>query len=324
MHGSVSSSTFTDHPLSAKYSPASKSHKFASQVLFDDSVLSNTQSPNSPSLHPASTHSYLRYSLVSNEGEKRQSKAVAGAMKALQTRIKSLESENRALREDLKSLERKLLQREVTPAKTTESELITRFQSLDATVKRAKAAESRYRSENAELSARLEQSQALVSSLQERLEKLESDYSDIQAERLSLGQRCADFESELLLTKQQLTVTSLQRMSEDSLMEEMMQRRTGVFATEVMEKTQESESSQQSRSIRCVDERPKFKGTVKRSKSLKLGTKAKQREEKKEAELELSKVLSGPSIPLVFNPSPPDDSNGPKVRVSINKRRPLR
>ena len=152
------------------------------------------------------------------------SRAIAGYMKALQSKVRRLEDENQSLRETVASLEEEAesnretwksrLVAEIDTSKERELELIEKFQRLNtklqAESKRIRAAETAYKDSLAEMSVRLEQAQAANASLTARLEQAESDCGELASEKADLERRCAALETEAQLSRHQLTSTSQQ------------------------------------------------------------------------------------------------------------------
>jgi hypothetical protein len=150
-----------------------------------------------------------------------ESKAVASAIRALQTRIRTLENENKVLKGTIAELEaradhdreswKRRVMHEITLSKDRESELIARFQQLDAKLKaetkRIKQTETAFKDSEAELAVKLQQALADNSVLTTQVKRLESNCEEVVNERKALEERCEAQEAEIQTLRQHYMFT---------------------------------------------------------------------------------------------------------------------
>ena len=139
--------------------------------------------------------------------------------KAVHTRVKALEAENRGLQETIRDMEetakaerevwKRRLLAEVSVSRNRELDLLSRFNSIERKLnieeKRIKDAETVYKNSEAALLVRLEQANADCSTLESRLRKVESDYDDVYREKSALQQLCERKDDDIAECKRELT-----------------------------------------------------------------------------------------------------------------------
>lgn len=285
-----------------------------------------------------------------------ESKAVAGAIRALQVRIKALESENAALKatiadyeaktdRDRETWKRRLLQ-EVSFSKDRENELLVKFQHLDAKlkaeVKRIKQAEAEFRDSEAEMTVRLQQTLAENSTLTAQIRKLESDYQETLREKQELEEKCETQETELQTMRQHLTQADLpadpptfspaiedsqegsaRQVGASSLLDDI--RREIQQAREAAARPRSLSASSREMQTHERSARQSTESALHRSASLQTFRSERiSVQPRKDSYIDSSRLVSAPSPPLLFNPTSARAVEAPRVSFRLTPKSDIR
>lgn len=283
-----------------------------------------------------------------------ESKAVAGAMRALQIRIRALESDNNALKGTIADLEAKTdhdretwkrrLIHEVTLSKERESELIAKFQQLDlklkAEAKRIKQAETVFKDSEAELAIQLQQAQADNSVLTAQVKKLADSYEEVMDEKKKLEERCVAQEAEIQTLRLHYTLTDLPAdpptfspaLEDSREISVRPGKRDSLLEGIRMEIQQAREAAARPRSLSASSQdfqperslRQSADSAIRRSASFQTFHSERLSQQRK-VHADPSRLVSAPSPPLVFNPG--RAAEAPKVSFCLQpevRRGPVR
>jgi len=288
-----------------------------------------------------------------------ESKAVAGAMRALQVRIRALESDNNALKGTIADLEAKAdhdretwkrrLIHEVTLSKERETELIAKFQQLDlklkSEAKRIKQTETAFKDSEAELAVKLQQAQADNSVLTTQVKKLADSYEEVADEKRRLEERCEAQEAEIQTLRMHYTLTDVPAdpptfspaledsreisvrpgpVRTDSLLEDI--RREIQQAREAAARPRSLSASSQEIQLPERSLRQSVDSGLRRSASFQtFHSERLSLQPRKAVHADPSRLVSAPSPPLVFNPG--RAAEAPKVSFCLQpevRRGPVR